>query len=64
MKTNMTDGQKLDDIIDRLERLEQRQIHGLERMEKRQEAGAEKLKEIEEGTPQVGSFATGYQKPS
>jgi hypothetical protein len=58
----MTDGQKLDDIIARLDRLEKRQIDGLERMEKRQEAGLEKIEET--AAPVVGSFATGYQKPS
>jgi hypothetical protein len=41
----MTVEQKLDEIIARLERIEQRQISGLERMEKRQVEGLEEIKE-------------------
>jgi hypothetical protein len=47
--------QKLDEILTRLERLEQRQVRGLERIEKQQE-------EIKENTPVVGSFTGMYEK--
>jgi hypothetical protein len=46
---------KLDQIIDRLERIEARQISGLERMEARQKEGLEGIKEAQ---PTVGSFAS------